>query len=400
MSANKKRKQEPWVEYKPTEVWKDVGLSIAVIALLVVLFAVRCSAQQYEYRGVFSTKDILVNWCDSCYLELPPDYLNTEIVLSIASNKEEQVFKALQSASRGVGWELTRSKAGLLKARPLENVGNSVYISCMDNQPHNVPNYLYSASVKADRIQCAKRDSLETFQRLKMASDSARADSAQRARDSLSRQRLPFKRYELRYYSYTKNFTDKIGAEFSGLVANGNLHDRFKLFDDWQFFATSTNDTTFTSRAVNVAFDSTLNLDWGTEEQTLKTSYVSSNGYVSNDYEWRKYGLVVTLKKDTAKTYLQYVFRDKEQNISVLQGSAVGDIGDTLTVTGQYTTSRVVKTGVPFLSSIPVLGLLFSTEQIMTDVKRFELYLVPTDQKAVRNETGTGTGTDTDTRKD
>lgn len=378
MSANKKEPE--WKEYKPEEARANMSLSVSVIALTVLLLVLRCSAQQYEYRGVYSTKDILVNWCDSCYLELPPDYLNTEIVLSIASNKEEQVFKALQSASRGVGWELTRSKAGLLKARPLENVGNSVFISCMDNQPHNVPNYLYSASVKADRIQCAKRDSLETFQRLKVVRDSARADSLARSLDSMSRERLPFKRYELRYYSYTKNFTDKIGAEFSGMVAKGNLHDKFRIFDDWQFFATSTNDTAFTSRLVNVAFDSTLNLDWGTEEQTLKTSYVSSNGYVSNDYEWRKYGLVVTLKKDTSKTYLQYVFRDKEQNISVLQGSAVGNNGDTLVVSGQYTTARQVNTGVPFLSSIPILGMLFSTQQTLTDVKRFELYLVPMDE--------------------
>lgn len=389
MSANRKKKQEPWVEYKPTEVWKDIGLSVAVIALLVVLFAVRCSAQQFDYRGVFSTKDILVNWCDSCYLELPPDYLNTEIVLSIQSNQEDKVFKALQAASRGVGWELTRSKAGLLKARPLENVGNLVFISCMDNQPKNVPQYLYSASVKADRLQCAKRDSLDNVQRSRASRDSARADSVARYLDSMSRERLPFKRYELRYYSYTKNFTDKIGAEFSGIVAKGNLHDKFKIFDDWQFFATSTNDTTFTSRLVNVAFDSTLNLDWGTEEQTLKTSYVSSNGYVSNDYEWRKYGLVVTLKKDTAKTYLQYVFRDKEQNISVLQGSAVGNNGDTLVVSGQYTTARQVNTGVPFLSSIPILGLLFSTQQTLTDVKRFELYLVPTDEKKAVQDAGT-----------
>lgn len=362
----------------------DKIIAVVVLLLAVALFATRLFAQQFEYRGVYTAEQVFTHLCDNCYLELPSEFLQTNLVLSVSSDDSKALNRALVSAARGSGWALSK-RGSLWHAEPVQNDGNLVYLSCMSNEPVNVPKYLYWYAVKSDSIRCHRRDSLQARNDSVAHAERMRQDSITRAVDSLSRLRLPFKRYELRYYSYTKNFTDKIGVEFSGMLARGNLHDRFKIFDDWQFYATSTNDTTFTSRFVNVAFDSTLNLDWGTEEQTLKTSYVSSNGYVSNDYEWRKYGLVVTMKKDTAKTYLTYVFRDKEQNISVLQGSAVGDIGDTLTVTGQYTTSRVVRTGVPFLSSIPVLGLLFSTEQTMTDVKRFELYLVPTEKKAVQD---------------
>ena len=364
---------------------EDKILGIAVVLLALAIFCTRLFAQQYEYKGVFTAEQVFTTLCENCYLELPAEYLRTNLVLSVSTDDSKALDKALKSASRGAGWQLTR-RGELWHAEPVQNDGNLVYISCMSNEPVNVPKYLYWYAVKSDSIRCYRRDSLQARNDSVAHAERKRTDSLVHVRDSLLRQRLPYRRYELRYYSYTKNFTDKVGAEFSGIVAKGNLHDKFRIFDDWQFFATATNDTTFTFRQVNVAFDSTLNLDWGTEEQTLKTAYVSTNGYVSNDYEWRKYGLVVTLKKDTAKTYMQYVFRDKEQNISVLQGSAVGNVGDTLVVSGQYTTARQVRTGVPFLSSIPVLGYLFSTQQTLTDVKRFELYLVPTDnQKAVQD---------------
>lgn len=357
----------------------DKYLCIAILLFVIALFAVRASAQQFVFKGVYNVQDVIINYCDDCFLQLPPDYLNSQIVLSVMTDDNKNFIKALQTSSRAIGWDLNLSKDGKFRAEPLQNTDNLVFISCMDNQPRNVPKYLYSASIRSDKLQCVQRDSLARLARQKAVNDSIRVDSIRRAR-------LPFGAYELRYYSYTKNFTDKIGAEFSGVVANGNLHNKFKIFDDWQFFATSTNDTSFTYRQINVAFDSLLNVDWGTEEQTLKTSYVTSSGVVNNDYEWRKYGLIVTMRKDNEKTYLSYVFRDKEQNISVLQGSAVGKNGDTLVVTGQYTTSRVVRTGVPFIGSVPILGLLFSTEQTLTDVKRFELYLVPTATKGGRDD--------------
>lgn len=357
---------------------EDKLIVIAVILLAIALFATRLFAQQYEFKGVYTAEQVFTHLCDNCYLELPPQFLQSNLVMSVSTDDVKALHKALTSSARGSGWALSK-RGNLWHAEPLQNDGNLVYLSCMTNEPVNVPKYLYWFAVKSDSIRCSKRDSLQR-----------RNDSlihAERMRqDSIKSLRLPYGNYELRYYSYTKNFADKLGAEFSGILASGNMHDKFKVFDDWQFFATQTNDTSFTNRQINVSFDSSLTLDWGTEEQTLKTTYVTNNGVVNSDYEWRKYGLIVSLKKDTEKTYMQYVFRDKEQNISVLQGSAVGAVGDTLRVTGQYTTSRRVQTGVPFLSTIPVLGLLFSTEQTLTDVKRFELYLVPIDQnKAVED---------------
>ena len=348
----------------------DKDLLIAAIMGIMLLFATQCNSQDFVYKGVFPAQAIFTNICENCYLELPAEFLQTELVLSVSSDKVKILEKALISSARSAGWNL--SKIGnTWRAEPVQNDGQLVYISCLTNEPVNVPKYLYSYAVRSDSIRCASRDSLQARQ------DSITLFEKQR-NDSLSAIRLPFENYELRYYSFTKNFSDKMGMEFNGIIASGNLHDKFHIYDDWKLHATETNDTAFTYKQINVAFDSTLNVDWGTEEQTLKTTYVTSNGMVNTEYEWRKYGLIVSLQKDTSRVKMSYVFRDKEQNISVLQGSAVGMLGDTLVITGQYTTTRTVTIGLPFLGQIPVIKYLFSTEQILTDIKNFELYLVPT----------------------
>lgn len=357
----------------------DRNIAVCMVALAVLLLVMRCEAQQYEYKGVYPAQAVFTNLCENCFLELPAEFLQTNLVLSVSTDKLKTLERALVSSAKSAGWQLQK-QGSTWRAEPSQNEGNLVFMSCMTNEPMNVPKYLYTYAVRSDSMKCAERER-----------ERARQDSLlsaeQHRKDSLAQVRLPFKNYQLRYYSFTKNFTDKLGVEFNGIIAHGNLHDKFHWFDDWKMHASETDDTTFTYRQVNVSFDSVLNVDWGTEEQTLKTTFTTSNGVVNADYEWRKYGLIVTLKKDDKRVHMSYVFRDKEQNISVLQGSAVGDLGDTLVVTGQYTTKREVTIGIPFLCRVPFLKYLVSTERVLTDIKEFELYLVPTERRNV-NEHG------------
>lgn len=350
----------------------DLSLVFVLVVLGVLLLVMRASAAQYEFNGVYKFVDVFTAYCEDCYLELSPEFLESSGVLAVKTDNEKTFRRALEKSARGAGWDL-RMNGRSFVANPVQNSENLVYLSCLTNEPVNVPKYLYAWAVKSDSIKCY----LQKLEQIKRDSLSALEQSKADKLDSLSKIRLPFFTYELKYFSFTKNFTDKLGVDFDAIVAAGNLRGKWRIYDDWRMFATRTNDTAFTFRSVLVSFDSALSLDWGTEEQTLKTSYVSDNGVVTTDYEWRKYGLIVNMKKDTARVSLSYIFRDKEQNVSVLQGSAVGNLGDTLRVYGQYNTRRVVTTGVPLLSSIPVLRYLFSTEQVLTDVKHFELYLVP-----------------------
>ena len=355
----------------------DRFLAIACIVFILALFVVRCEAQQYEYKGVYTVQSVMLNYCEDCYLELPPDYLKTEIVLSVSTDTEQQLFKALQSSSRAVGWELVKLRNGTLRAEPNVNAGNMIFISCMDMQPRNVPKYLYSASVKADKMQCEQRDSLLRVARERAVNDSIRIDS-------LRKVRLDFANYQLRYYAYSKSFTDKMGLEWGSVVASGNLHNRIKFFDDWRLIASQTNDTTFTTRVVEFSVDSLLTMDWGSEEQTIKQTFVN-DGVTTSDYEWRKYGLLITVRRDGNRVTMDYVFRDKDNSVSVLQGSVIGNDGDTLRLVGEYNVNRNVEQGVPFLSSIPVLGYAFRTQQSVVDNRAFELYLLPRN-KAVKDD--------------
>ena len=355
----------------------DKMLVLSIVLFLLGLFAVRASAGDFEYKGVYTVETVVINYCKDCYLELPPDYLKSDIVLAVSTDDEKTFFRALQTSSNGIGWNLTRMKSGTLKAEPMENIGNMVFISCMDNTPHNVPKYLYNASVKADKIQCSIRDSLQ-----RLAQERAFVDSVRR--DSISRQRLDFKGYRLKYFSYSKSFSDRYGMEWSSLIASGNLRGKLKLFDDWRILAQQTNDTTFTARMVEFSVDSVLSLDWGSEEQTLKQTYINE-GVTTQDYEWRKYGLLINVKRDGQRVRMDYVFRDKDNSVSVLQGSVIGLEGDTLRLVGDYSVSRNVQMGVPFISSVPILGELFKSTSVMVDNRAFELYLLPK-EKAVKDD--------------
>lgn len=301
-------------------------------------------------------------------MSLPPEYLQTELVLSVSTDDKKKVWSALVSASRANGWELTKN-GNSLKAEPLQNDGNLVYISCLTNDVVNVPKYIYHYSKKSDSLKCAQRDSLtlrETF-----------------IKDSLLRlPALPFVNYELRYYSFNKGFADKMGVSWRDILAKGDLKSIPTFYDSWAIYADETQDTSFNYRSLFFSLDSTLSIDWGTEEQTLLRSY-NDNGIVTSDYEWRKYGIILKIERVGQRVKLSYTLRDRDNSTSVLQGSAVGIVGDTLYIQGNYNTSRKVINGVPFLSTVPFIGRLFSTEDVQRDSKNFNLYLLPVEQKNI-----------------
>ena len=126
------------------------------LVLFILFFSFKqAKAGEYEYKGVFPTQTLMLEFCDDCWLELPPDFLSGFYGLECVTDSHDRLFKAMQKSAAGQGWNLTRN-GNILKAEPIQNIGSLVYISCMDNQPHNVEKYLYAASLKADSIQCAK----------------------------------------------------------------------------------------------------------------------------------------------------------------------------------------------------------------------------------------------------
>lgn len=360
----------------------DVTLCVCVVVLALLLLCSRACAGKYEYKGVYPVEGVLVNLCENCYMNLPPEYMQSNITLAVNTDNIKDVERALVSASAAVGWSLQRTRRGW-RAEPLQNEGNAVFISCMTYEPVNVPKYLYGYAVRSDSIKCAKRDSVAA---VSDSVENVRRDSVQRVRDSIAAlPPLEWRHYELRYYSYSQTFADRMGVEWPTTWALGNLHDKLQVFDEWSAVATSTRDTAFTNRRLLFSLDSSLSVDWGSEEQTLKQTFVN-DGVTTQDYEWRKYGLIVQIVRDGKRTRMQYTFRDKSSGVSLLQGSAVGAEGDTIRMQGTYTAMRETSRGVPFLSALPVVGYLFSVKENSTEQRAFELYLVPVTDEQKRGQ--------------
>ena len=184
---------------------------------------------------------------------------------------------------------------------------------------------------KSDSLKCAERD------------------RTQRVKDSLSSIKIPktYKTYELQYYAYNKEFADKLGMEWREVLASGNLRKLPTFYDDWKFTAQQNNDTAFTFRQMVFSVDSAINIDWGTEEQTLEQTF-NDGGVVTSNYEWRKFGIIINVERNQEQIKLSYTFRDKQQSISILQGQAVGNENDTLFLTGNYSLKRTNEVGIPF----------------------------------------------------
>lgn len=338
-----------------------------VFLLALCVCAEKCFAQSYEYRGVFPAQNVLLSYCENCFLQLPPEYLQTNLVLSVSTDNKNELFTAIQKSSLASGWKLRKSGKNLI-ATPEDVQQTTPFISCLDNKVKDVPKHLFSLSVKSDSIECAKRDSL----RLVLL------DSLNKVKDSLSKIKpLDFKKYELRYYSVSKGFTDKLGVKWQDVIFSGNLHNKLNVYDNWELIATQNNDTTFNSRKMFFSLDSAINIDWGSEEQVIEKSFVQ-DGVITESYEWRKYGILVNVQRGNGRVKINYVFRDKDNSVSVLSGSAVGVENDTLHLWGEYSVNREIILGLPFLSGVPILGYLFSTHTTQTDYKKFELFLLPT----------------------
>lgn len=340
-----------------------------IVLMLLVIYGLNSKVwgspdfPDFQFKGVYSSQNVLVQYCDNCWLSLPAEYLQSDLVLSISTDDKKKVFSALQNASRANGWELIKN-GNVLKAEPIQNDGNLVFISCLSDDVVNVPKYLYHYSRKSDSLKCLKRDSLALLERLK--------------RDSLlSIPALPFVDYELRYYSFSKSFSDKMGVSWRDILASGNLKRVPSFYDSWALYADENKDTTFNYRSLFFSLDSSLSIDWGTEEQTLQRSY-NDNGIITNDYEWRKYGIILKIERSGERVKMSYILRDKDNLTSVLQGSAGGNVGDTLFIQGNYNVSRSVVNGVPFLADIPFIGRLFSVEDVENESKNFNLFLIPT----------------------
>lgn len=196
------------------------------------------------------------------------------------------------------------------------------------------------------RVEDAKRDSVDRYNAALSARNLARSDSLQ------SLPPLPKKRVTLEYLELGKGTADYLGFSYSDFIGTA----RFFSYDDLfsvTVQARSIGDTSFVYRTYSSVYDSTLSVFWGGTRERLTSSNVTSNGVVSNNYQLDNFGL--TFRLDGLKYYYEHS-TDYEHKIS---GSGLLQLGVNH-VFGTYQYSYTVVRSVPFLSSLPGVGVLFS----------------------------------------
>lgn len=196
------------------------------------------------------------------------------------------------------------------------------------------------------RKQDAKQDSVEQYNASLQLRSLARSDSL------LSLPPLPKKRASIEYLELGKSTADYLGFSYSDFIGSARFFSYDNLFSV-TLQAKKIGDTSFVYRTYSSVYDSSLSVFWGGSRERLTTSNITSNGVVSNNYELENFGLSFVLNN------LKYTYEHSTDYEHKIGGSGLLTPGVNHIFGSYQYTSRVVRS-VPFLSSVPVLGVLFS----------------------------------------
>lgn len=200
-----------------------------------------------------------------------------------------------------------------------------------------------AAFLRSERL---KRDSADAWAASRAARELARADSL---RDLPP---LPLKRLSLEYLELGRSTAEYLGFSYSDYVGRARFFDYEDLFSV-TVQARKMGDSSFVYRTYSSVYDSSLTVFWGGSRERLTASNVTSNGVVSNNYQLDNFGL--TFRVDGLKYFYEHS-TDYEHKIS---GSGLLSLGVNK-IFGTYQYTSIVTSGVPFLSSLPAVGVLFS----------------------------------------
>lgn len=305
----------------------------------------------YEFSGVYKWGEVISLLCRDgyCRTSLPREFHELTVPLNIYENTFDNAFKALSMQARSDGYliQKTGSKPPFRVAvTPLKDSLVS-YISWVDTSVRSVPVGDVSKYRFVDSLRAYVRDSV---------------------RDSLSRVQMPVPyvyksaRYRVSFYVVTSTFLDNIGVSWTDIFAKGDLFNVPELITDWTFAAVAARDTSAEYRSVEVDLDSATTLHWGSQRKDEKSLVVYQSGVSQTEYEWKDYGLTLDLHRDSLDgVYVDYQLQQRDENNSVLRGKFGGG-RDSVESWGVYDSYSHTERGIPFLSSLPLIGSLFSVK--------------------------------------
>lgn len=302
----------------------------------------------YQFSGVFTWGKVISMLCDGgwCRTALPRDFYSMEVPVSIYETSFEDAFKALKMQALADGYILTKSG----KERPydvsvrLKTDDESAYISCVDSTVHLVPSKYLRSYIRADSLKC---------------SGMVRADSS--LLDSV--RIVPLDRFRVNFYVVSSVYLDNYGIDWTSLWATGNLWSKPHLISDWALKAVVSGDSLSEFRSIEIDIDSSASLHWGSQLKEEKSTYQTGET-VRTDYEYHDYGLTLNLtRSEKGGVRGEYTLAQRDELNSIIEGNFGGGGSDSVSTHGVYDSYTWNEYGVPFFSSIPLLGNLFSMKK-------------------------------------
>lgn len=304
----------------------------------------------YEYSGVFTWGEVLTTLCRDgwCRTQLPRDFFELKVPLNVYEKTFDNAFKALSMQAQADGYRLLKrgSKRPYTVIAELDDKQEVGFLSMYDTAVHVV-----------DARDVAKYRYIDS---VKIAARQHVADSIREYNNSVH---FPSVRYRVSFYVVSSSFLRNLGVDWTSIWAEGNLFHAPSWITDWSLKAVAANDTTAEFRSVEVDVDSSTTLHWGSQRKEEKSIVTYSNGVSQQDYEWRDFGLTLTLTRDPLTgVRADYTLAQRDENNSVLRGQFGGGGQDSISAWGVYDSYQNNFRGIPWLYKIPFIGYLFGTE--------------------------------------
>jgi len=330
--------------------------------MLLVVFMISSSAfcEKFEFVGNFQIGELLTNFClvEKCNVLSTSEISEKVLPFVIFTDNKRTAINKIKRSLENNNINFIYKKNDIILNYKTDVITRSFLDS--DNEVQTVPADQFNLYLKRDSVLAVKRE----IQLSKV--------------DSLKQIKLPeilFENYDLFYISFSRSFLNSLGAEWSQDFLSGSFHNLPKLIENFKLTASNINDSTFIYRKLSFTLDSIIKIDWGNEEPVLRRVY-NDAGIITQEYEEKKHGLSLLINRDTSSITLNYIIRSNDEKNSVLSGSSRQNLGDTLKVSGFYTIYKEQKSGIPVLSSIPIISPLFSKIVRVRDVQYFVLILV------------------------
>lgn len=267
---------------------------------------------KWQFQGNYILGDVLADLCSrsGCSLGISGEVVRLPITLSVKTSSPDILLASIRNSLIASGYYLQGSLKGSLSVVRDLSSDLSVYVDCNGNV-QTVPKLHRSVYIKSDSIKCA----LSRVPKFETVS----------------------KRWRLEFYSVSDVALKSYGFDVSHPLAYGsfqftNFLDNQHLSDGWSFDFLSSKDSLFESRSVSFELDSNVVFSWGSQKQVLAKSYIQ-DGVTVNDFEWRKYGLDISIKS-YPKFAFSYTVRSPDE--TTINGNSSLGQDSTIFVVASY----------------------------------------------------------------